>query len=270
MTEQSVDAVVLDHYRRLIEPAHPNQAIFWPLISGHNCRIGKFKNWVIIIFIHTGNSGFVTTSGLGELPDALIGTESIDDTNKEAIRVRLEKHFMLQPRDGVVFIDPEGQLSVSELVVLRFRHEFALGLVPMKIFLSHKGCDKQLVRKFQETLKLFGFDPWLDEDNMPAGTKLERGMLQGFAESCAAVFFITPNFMDENFLATEVDYAIGEQRKKGDKFAIITLVFEEGAAKGKVPDLLHAYVWKEPKSELDALHEIVRALPMRVGDVRWR
>jgi hypothetical protein len=53
-------------------------------------------------------------------------------------------------------------------------------------------------------------------------------------------------------------------------FSIITLVFGEGAAKGKVPDLLHGYVWKEPKSQLAALQEIIRALPIHVGSVRWR
>jgi hypothetical protein len=87
---------------------------------------------------------------------------------------------------------------------------------------------------------------------MPAGTNLERGILKGFADSCAAVFFVTPEFKDEAFLATEVDYAIKEKRAKGEMFSIITPVFGEGAAKGKVPDLLHGYVWKEPKSDLVA------------------
>jgi len=139
----------------------------------------------------------------------------------------------------------------------------------MKIFLSHKGSDKPFVRKFKDTLSLLGFSPWLDEDAMPAGTNLERGILQGFKDSCAAVFFVTPDFHDEKYLASEVDYAVQEKRNKGDKFSIITLVFEDGAAKGKVPDLLHTYVWKEPKSELDALQEIIRALPIHVGEVRW-
>ena len=68
----------------------------------------------------------------------------------------------------------------------------------------------KLVRAFKDTLQLLGFDPWLDEDAMVAGTKLERGIPTGFERSCAAVFFVTPNFSDENYLATEVDYAIQE------------------------------------------------------------
>jgi hypothetical protein len=75
-----------------------------------------------------------------------------------------------------------------------------LGIAPTKIFLSHKGSDKIPVRRFKDTLKLLGFDPWLDEDAMPAGTNLQRGVLDGFEKSCAAVFFITPAFKASNTL----------------------------------------------------------------------
>jgi hypothetical protein len=61
-----------------------------------------------------------------------------------------------------------------------------------KIFLSHKGIDKALVIDFKETLKSLGYDPWIDEDAMPAGTQLERGLLQGMKDSCGVIFFITP------------------------------------------------------------------------------
>ena len=39
----------------------------------------------------------------------------------------------------------------------------------MKIFLSHKSTDKDAVTDFQKTLRHLGYDPWLDEDAMPAG-----------------------------------------------------------------------------------------------------
>ncbi|MGR0479922.1 MAG: toll/interleukin-1 receptor domain-containing protein [Candidatus Electronema sp. V4] len=140
-----------------------------------------------------------------------------------------------------------------------------------KVFLSHKGADKDKVRDFKETLQLLGYDPWLDEDAMTAGTLAERAILQGMKESCAVVFFITPSFKDENYLATEIDYAIHEKRAKEDKFAIITLRFVNAEGKtGAVPDLLTRYVWKTPKTSLEALREIVRALPVEIGQVDWR
>jgi TIR domain len=114
-----------------------------------------------------------------------------------------------------------------------------------KVFLSHKGVDKEMVKDFKTTLELMGYAPWLDEDAMPAGTSLERGLLQGMQDSCAVIFFITSSFKDENYLRTEVDYAIREKRRKEDKFAIISLQFvdEEGQT-GKIPELLESYIWK--------------------------
>jgi hypothetical protein len=141
---------------------------------------------------------------------------------------------------------------------------------PRKIFLSHKSANKALVLRFKETLELLKFEPWLDSDAMPAGVGLERGILQGFKESCAVVFFITPEFKDESFLATEIDYAISEKRSKGDTFSIITLLFSNtGQQKAMVPDLLRNFVWKEPPDELAALRELVRALPLAVSYPDW-
>ena len=40
---------------------------------------------------------------------------------------------------------------------------------------------------------------------------------------------------------------------------------------GEVPELLkNRFVYKEPRSNLEALHEIVRALPIRPGPIVWR
>lgn len=140
-----------------------------------------------------------------------------------------------------------------------------------KVFLSHKGVDKDIVVDFKTTLDILGYDPWIDEDAMPAGTSLERGLLQGMQDSCGVVFFITPSFKDEGYLETEVNYAIQEKRKKGDKFAIIALQFvDHDGNVGEIPALLKTYVWKKPKTHLQALCEIVRALPIIASDVDWR
>lgn len=140
-----------------------------------------------------------------------------------------------------------------------------------RIFLSHKGVDKEMVIDFQKTLALLGYAPWLDEDAMPAGTTLERGLLKGMEDSCAVVFFITPSFKDEGFLETEVNYAIRQKRSKGDRFAIVTLQFTDDDGKfGEIPELLKDYVWKKPRTPFEALREIVRALPVTPGRIDWR
>lgn len=140
-----------------------------------------------------------------------------------------------------------------------------------KIFLSHKGVDKPVIRRFKTALEVVGFEPWLDEEAMVAGVELERALLAGFKSSCAAVFFVTPNYVDKGYLASEVNYAIQEKRQKGDRFSIVTLVLvdEQGRA-GDVPELLKSYVWKSPVTELDAFGEIVKALPVQLGPTIWK
>lgn len=267
--QKGPDEQFVEIYRDFIRRKHPSHLSVWPILSGYNAKIGQYNDWLIIIFEHSGNPGFKTINGIGHLPQNLIGSEIIEKNNIEKVRKRIERHYNIKHMDAVVLIPPNGDVNYELNKILQ-KHEYAMGLTPMKIFLSHKGADKGIVREYKKILEELGFDPWLDEDAMSAGTELERGILKGFNDSCAAIFFITPNFKDENYLATEVDYAIAEKRNKGDKFSIITLVFEKDGQKGTVPNLLHRYVWKEPKNDLEALKEILRALPVKVGDIYWK
>lgn len=140
-----------------------------------------------------------------------------------------------------------------------------------KIFLSHKSVNRPLVRQLRDALGQSGFRPWMDEDEMPAGDVPLRAIHRGLEESCAAVFFITPDFQDERWLSEEIDYALDRKRQEGDRFRIITLVFRrEGGPEPVVPSLLRRYVYKEPASELEALKEIIRALPIKPGPTEWK
>jgi hypothetical protein len=217
---------------------------------------------------HTGQRG-LRFEGLGELNPAIMGIDALRLDNLKQARKALESHFDARAKDAIVFVQPDGAVPTDEFELMLRRHEDAMGLSPKRIFLSHKGADKPFVRSVKETLQLLGFDPWLDDDAMAVGTSLERGISSGFENSCAAVFFITPNFKDEAYLATEVEYAIREKRKD-EAFAIISLVFRADGHKGTVPTLLQGYVWKDVKSELQALREIIRALPIAVGQTHWR
>lgn len=182
--------------------------------------------------------------------------------------------------NGKMAIEPEvesekGSKFGEKIDVTRVSYYLTEELVnmnsPTKIFLSHKGSNKPLVRNFDSTLRILGFDTWLDEDAMHAGVELERGILQGFKDSCAAIFFITPEFKDENYLATEINYAIAEKREKGNRFAIISLIFRDQEGNSNlVPGLLTTYIWKEPQNDLEALREIIKALPIKLGSIEWK
>lgn len=136
----------------------------------------------------------------------------------------------------------------------------------LRIFLSHRTSDKELVRPYDALLRELGYQPWLDEHDMPAGTTLHRAIADGMDNACAVVFFVTKNFEDERWLAREVDHAVHRKVERGEKFSIVTLVF--GGA--EVPRALHDYVWINVTSDIDAARQIIRALPIELGAARWR
>ncbi|ARW16883.1 toll/interleukin-1 receptor domain-containing protein [Komagataeibacter europaeus] len=276
MSEKKLDPYEFftNFYKECVSERHADLVDGWPIISGANLEISEYHGWGIFFFRHSGNPTFHTQSGRGKLSRAAVGFEKIEPNNIEAARENLYKFFRASPEDGILLIPPSGGIVGDDLNKqinqLLERHRHIMGLSPMKIFLSHKSPDKTTVREYKKTLDLLGFDPWLDEDAMAAGTELDRAILQGMKDSCAAVFFLTPHFADERYLASEINYAIAEKRKRPDRFAIITLLFCENDVRPQVPDLLEPFVWKEPDGPLMALREILRALPTKVGDVRWR
>jgi hypothetical protein len=137
----------------------------------------------------------------------------------------------------------------------------------VKVFLSHKSIDKPVVYRYYHALKTLGFDPWLDETAMSAGANLEREVLRGFEESCAAVFFLTASYKDEKYLAAEVDYAIMQKRKKDKKFAIVNLRYPDAAA---VPPLLTPFIYKDVANDLEGFDTVLKGLPIELGPVRWK
>jgi hypothetical protein len=133
-----------------------------------------------------------------------------------------------------------------------------------RVFLSHRSTDKATVRRFRSVLAAIGFEPWFDDDQMPAGTALDRAILDGMKESCAAVFFITSHFEDSRFISQEVDYAIMQYRERPRDFAIIPILFGE-SPDAIVPDLLRRFVIKRVSNDMDALLCILRGLPIKPG-----
>jgi len=133
------------------------------------------------------------------------------------------------------------------------------------VCVSAGSLDTPAVRRYDHALKTLGFDPWIDERAMPAGANLEREVLGGFEESCAAVFFITASFKDEKYLAAEVEYAVMQKRKKEKKFAIVTLRYTNAAA---VRGLLTPYIYKDVSNDLEGFDELLKAYVTTHGD-RW-
>ncbi|AZS14327.1 toll/interleukin-1 receptor domain-containing protein [Paenibacillus lutimineralis] len=175
--------------------------------------------------------------------------------------------------DGTIHLSYTFDKSMNDEEIVCFtssKEEIEINM-PKKIFLSHRGLDKPLVREYHKLLLELGYEPWLDEEDMAAGAKLHRGILQGMKDSCAAVFFVTPNYIDDGYLEIEIDQAVNQKVKKKNRFAIITLSLpDENGKRGVVPDLLQDFVWKQPSSHLVAFTEIIKALPLINGIKMWK
>jgi len=181
--------------------------------------------------------------------------------------------FQLQPNTPTAEVRSRSISSAANLL-WSFEHKHYEDILEMEkpkdIFLSHKSVDKELVREIAKTLGAIGLHPWLDEDKMKAGANLERAIREGFSNSCAAVFFVTPDFIDDGFLATEIDYALAEKRSKGDRFSIITLLIRgRSGMVGTVPQMIRQYVWK-PVEPVEITRTIVESLPIRMERTVWR
>lgn len=262
--------VVTDEYRKLISAKYPQFIHSWPILAGCNLINGHYGNHSIAIFKDTGNPIMRSISAIN-FDFSSIGVSWINNSNIELVREQIRNEHRLTLRDSVVILEDNGSNFGEEMNKLLQYHEVVMGVVKMRIFLSHKSVDKEMVREVKKTLELLGFDPWLDEDSMNAGVPLERSIQKGFQESCAAIFFVTPNFKDENYLESEVDYAIAEKRKKKDRFSIVTLVLgDKDGNRGTVPDLLTPYVYKEPENDFQMVREIIRALPIKLGTPMYR
>lgn len=260
-------------YKIYVESYFPDLVEYWPVIAGTHYKIGNFDKYYVVVLIDQGPTSFIQILGIGNIK---LNLNEIDRTNPNMIRKELFSLLNLKKRDAIFLFDNTNNYSNWNADLERdlkenfLQHKMVMNMEPMKIFLSHKSINKDKVRNFKTILELLGFSPWLDEEAMSAGANLERSLHSGMVDSCAAIFFITPDYKDEKYLATEIDYAISRKRQD-EKFSIITLVFsDENGEKGVVPNLLQPYVWKEPANDLLALAEILKALPLEVGDIRFK
>ena len=151
-------------------------------------------------------------------------------------------------------------LKNSYIQINEPRNPGATGLIESKrIFLSHSSHDKPLVRRIYNSLEKAGFHPWMDEEMMPAGTHLDDAILAGIQTSIAVVFFVSPNFINSQFIRIEIEYSISEERSRLGEFKIIPLLIN-GATFSNSPNLLKRFVFKEGLNDLLIINHIFNSL----------
>lgn len=227
------------------------------LPDGPDEKLAAF--WDLVSSMGSGTDELLSVAGFGHL----FGAHKRADAASKAISL-VVRPFAEAMTDRLRDFTGMASPNLREIAGL------PLAAIPpqdqTRIFLSHRSVDKAIVRPYRDVLAELGYEPWLDEHEMPAGSTLHRAITAGMDASCAVVFFITPNFEDARWLGREIDQAITRKISEGDKFAVITLVFGDA----EVPRPLREYVWANVKGEADALRQIIRALPIELGAPRWR
>lgn len=253
-------------YKNYVQSFYPNDVNFWPTIDRHpNILFLKDKkSSYVVIVLRSPIEPSITTINTEFVSFDIEKEHSISDVQKI-----IEKSFYIKKTDFIFAVEINNNPVhfnddlLEAYITYNFKkHSMIMNKLPKKIFLSHKSKNKDQVKKYHNTLKLLGFSPWLDENDIHSGEVLHRSLLEGINQSCAIVFFITDAFHDKEFIQREIDLAIN-RNIKDDNFKIITLVFNNA----KVPESLSNYVWKNINNDLDGICEILKALPLKIGDV---
>ena len=233
----------------------PNAAIEWP--EDPDEKLSAL--WSLVSQMGSGTDAALSYKAFGQV----MGARKFTDAAARAISwvVRPFAEAMTDRlREAASMLNPD----IREVAGL------PLAAVPsdseLRVFLSHSSMDKERVQPYFDVLSAMGHQPWLDARDMPPGTVLHRGIASGIDSSCAIVFFVTANFADQRWLAQEIDRSIERKIQQGEKFSIVTVVYDGGV----VPSALQSYVWIKFKDELKTLREILAALPLELGRPRWK
>ncbi|MEW8004772.1 MAG: toll/interleukin-1 receptor domain-containing protein [Candidatus Thiodiazotropha sp.] len=113
---------------------------------------------------------------------------------------------------------------------------------PLRVFLAHSSGDKSYVRSLNELLKLAGFEPWLDEDQLVAGQDWELEIEKAVERSDVVAIFLSERAVNTTgYLHKEIALALEAAQSR-----------PEGALY-RVPLLLD---YTEPPRQLRHLHWI--------------
>lgn len=155
-------------------------------------------------------------------------------------------------------------------LIQSWAHRRKQAMESTRIFLSHKGINKPLVEKIDQSLRLLNLKTWFDSDDLSAGDTLIRGIDAAFSKCSAAVFFISAEYIDAGVIKKEIDRALHEATMRSEAFKIIPLVLRQhGGSDSKVPEPFRTLVWKTV-DDVEIVPTILKALPGVVqGMIRY-
>lgn len=266
---------------------HPELKLYLPNLLA----VDVFVAWdgdTFVLFISTEARAHIPTRGMqdkilhlqaeadGDVSRALSGFSDISD---RPFVLHAFKQFGFTPGFAAVGTFPakaydsnskvlkEGAGQALAELMQAWAGRRQLQMERSRIFLSHKGVNKPFIAKVDSALRMIGLRTWFDQDDLPAGDVLVRGVDNAFEGCSAAVFFISGDFADASFIAREIDRALHECTVRPDSFRIIPLVLaQHGGTDERMPKPLQTLVWKTV-DDVDVVPTILRSLPSDVQNM---
>jgi len=116
--------------------------------------------------------------------------------------------------------------------------------IPLSVFLAHSKEDGELVREIFYLLRLDGFAPWIDKENLIPGQDWEREIRQAVRVSDIVLAFISSSGVDrDGYLHKEIRLAIDAAEQKPEGAIFIVPVRLDDC---KIPERLARYQWATP------------------------
>lgn len=121
-----LDVNVISTYMQMVEKAYPDEINSWPVISGYNFRLGKYRGWSILVFEHTGNP-IPLKIPLEHLTASIVGVDDIG-SDTELARQKLSRHLRLSRKDMLIILNSRATNLEQELNAAFKQHETLLNI----------------------------------------------------------------------------------------------------------------------------------------------
>lgn len=94
----------------------------------------------------------------------------------------------------------------------------------MKVFLSHSSVDKPFVREFDNTLRAFGIETFLDEKDIALGQDIVQRIYNEIERADYLAYFISNNSINSEWVNEELSVAKMQEKKQKGIFILPILI----------------------------------------------
>jgi 5'-deoxynucleotidase YfbR-like HD superfamily hydrolase len=101
-----------------------------------------------------------------------------------------------------------------------------VGVITMKVFLSHASKDKQVVNRLNRSLESNGFSTWIDEKDIPFGGSITEEIQKGLTESSVLLAFLSHASTASKWVSTEWQAKLFRHMKE-ERVAVIPVLIDD-------------------------------------------